>query len=147
MHTIRPWLSIGTLQETQDRALLDAHKVGAMLQLHRPVSQAGIPSLYVPVKEGLALQQVELADGLAFVREQRAAGAHVLIACGAGISRSVTFGVGALAQAEDLDLTSAFEAIYAIHTQAMPDERHWQALCQYFDDAVDFWAMWQNIAL
>lgn len=147
MHQIRPWLLVGSLSETQDRPALDDAGVGAMLQLHRRVEQPGIASQYIPTQEGVVLPLHDLRQGIDFVLAQHEAGQRVLIACGAGVSRSVTFAVGTLAQAEGLSLVDAFGQIRKVHPRAMPDELHWKTLTQLFDEDIDFWQMWMEIEL
>jgi len=75
-----------------------------MLQLADDVPQAGIVSLYNPVEDEVPLPADSLKARLAFVREQKLSGHKVLIACGAGISRPVTFTVAALKEEEGLGL-------------------------------------------
>lgn len=147
MKTIRPWLSIGTYEETLHRATLDDAGIDAMLVLHREVEHEGLPSLYIPVEEGYALALHDLKRGIDFMLEHKDAGDHVMVACGAGISRSVTFAVGALAAAEGLTLVDSFSQIRKLHERAMPDELHWATLNRMFEESVDFWDLWQLIEL
>lgn len=96
MYNIRPWLRIGKLSETYDRRLLQEENVGAMLQLAQAVEQPNIASVYLPIEDGQPLPDAVLRKGVAFVREQNAAGRTTLIACGLGISRSVPFAIAAI---------------------------------------------------
>ena len=45
MNKIRPWLYIGKYRETKNSFLLEAHQIGAMLQLAELVEHTGIISL------------------------------------------------------------------------------------------------------
>ena len=145
MHRIRPWLATGKYKETQDRDALQRDGITAMLQLHRPVEQPGIPTLFIEITEGYNLPPYALEKALAFVDKHR--DGHVLIACGVGISRSSSFAVAALKHVEGLSLVDAFSAVRKANPQAMPDERHWQDLCDYFGEQIDFWEMWKKIEL
>jgi len=142
MHKIRPWLYTGNIHATEDQELLKQHTITAMLQLHRPVEQPGIVSLYLPIDDGYAIPQHLLVKGIAFIKEQHAAGKIILVACGAGISRSSAFATAGLATIEDLPLRDAFWAVREANPKAMPDEVQWQALAAHFDDDTDFWDLW-----
>jgi hypothetical protein len=102
MHVVRDWLLVGKLRDTLHTPLLREYGVGAVLQLCREVTQPDdIASLFLPgVEDGEPLPPAKLDAGVAFIRQQRAAGRTVLVACGAGISRSVSFTVAALHEEE-----------------------------------------------
>lgn len=147
MHKIRAWLYVAGFREIQNSSLIDDNQIGAMLLLHQPVEHDSIATLYVPVQEGLPLSKQDIVRGLDFIITQHAQGQNVVVACGAGISRSVIFAVGALRQIEALTLPQAFAEIRKKHERAMPDELHWQSMCDYFGEKVDFWEMWRTIEL
>jgi len=75
MNAVRDWLFVGKYRETHDRPLLEAYHISAMLQLAEPVNLAGIPSLYLPVEDGLPLSTVHLRAGVDFVLTQKHFGA------------------------------------------------------------------------
>ena len=135
MYAIRPWLLIGAYAETHDPALLAAHEVRAMLQLAEPVLQPGVASLYVAVDDGAPIPPAALADGLAFVRRAREADDAVLIACGAGVRRSVAFAAAALTEAEGLGVLDAVSAVRAQHPAAQPHYQLLASLCAYYGEA------------
>jgi hypothetical protein len=121
MHRIRPWLLIGRYSETCDLTLLAAHQVGAMLQLADPVPQAGIAHIYLPAEGGVKLNPSLLRRGVDFVLAQRAAGQIVLVACGAGISRSTTFAIAGCA-----------------HPDGIPHVALWESLCTTYYEPIDY---------
>lgn len=135
MYAIRPWLLVGTYAETRDAARLAARGVRAMLQLAEAVPQPGVASLYLAVDDGAPIPPLALAEGLAFVRRAREAGDAVLIACGAGVSRSVAFAAAALKEAEGLGVLDAVAAVRARHPAAQPHYRLLASLCAYYDEA------------
>jgi len=142
MYQVRQWLYTGGVVETENLPLLKQHHISAMLQLHRPVEQPGITSLYLPVDDGYAIPRHLLNKGVDFVKAQHATGKIILIACGAGISRSSAFVTACLHTMEGLSLRDAFWAVRAANPKAMPDEVQWQSLTGYFDDDTDFWDLW-----
>lgn len=131
---IRPWLLIGKYAHTRDLPLLHAHRINAMLQLAEAVPQLNILSLYLAVEDGEALPAVKLQQGVAFIRAQKAADQRILVACGAGISRSSTFALAALKEEENLTLREAYQLVKQQHPAALPHPALWQSLCSYYDE-------------
>ena len=109
MQQVRPWLFVGRYSETLNRDLLERSKIRSMLLLAAPVEHSGITTLYLPVEDGVPVRTEALANGVAFVRSEYAQGNRVLVACGAGISRAVTFTTAALKEEEGLSLLQAIQ--------------------------------------
>ena len=135
MYTIRPWLYIGKYRETQDEKLLHHIGIGALLQLADSVNLPSISSLYIPIEDGEALPFDRLKSSVEFVRLEKAQSRNVLIACGAGVSRSVSVAVAVLKEEENLSLFEAFRQVLANHPQAMPHLALWQSLCDYYGES------------
>jgi hypothetical protein len=144
MYRIRHWLSVGKYSETLLPDLLRQQGITAMLQLAAPVQQAGIESLYLIVDDGVPLHPVVLERGIKFGRAQKAAGGHLLVACGAGISRSSTFATAILKEEENLTLLDAFQAVHAEHPYAMPHPALWKSLCAYYGETTPFLMVWKR---
>ena len=89
MKVIRPWLSVGKFLEPRDRELMVSSGVQAILALYWPVEHEGIESLYLPVEDGVPLKGEVLRRGVEFILQHKAQGHGVLVACRAGISRSL----------------------------------------------------------
>ena len=142
MFIVRPWLYIGKYRETLNGHLLSANGIEAMLQLADLVDQPGINSLYLPVDDGLPLPVDLLRQGVDFVRAEKGCGHTVLIACGAGISRSATFAVAVLKEEEGLSLLDAYRAVKSRHPGAMPHFALWESLCSYYQEDVPFRALY-----
>ncbi len=145
MHRIRPWLYVGKYRETADLNMLSVYHIQAMLQLAEKVEQPGIASLYIPVDDGVPLSPEKLRQGVDFVRQQKAAGKTVLVACGAGISRSVTYTIAALHEEENLSLVEGYMQILDVHTDALPHMALWESLCSYYNEAVPYQDIWLDI--
>ncbi len=136
MNQIRPWLYIGKYRETKDYPYLTYHNIGAMLLLAELVEHPGINSLYLPVEDGEPLPLDLLKQGLDFIQQQRNQGNIVLVACGAGISRSGTYTIAALKESENLTLLDAFHQVQRLHPDTMPHYRLWQSLCEYYGEDI-----------
>jgi hypothetical protein len=134
MYRIRPWLYIGMVRETGDRSVMSAYNIGAILQLAYPATHSGIESLYIDVDDGIALPAGTLQQGITFARTQIAANRPLVIGCGAGISRSVTFTMAVLHEEESISLLDAYEQIAAIHTNAMPHYELLKSLGAHYND-------------
>jgi len=133
MDQVRSWLYISGIRDTRNLDLLQAAGIGAMLQLADEVKQPGITTLFLPVDDGASLRLDLLKRGVEFVRAQKAAGQTMLVACGAGVSRSSTFVVASLREEEGLSLAEALKQLYLNHRDAFPDAVLWRSLCQYYE--------------
>jgi protein-tyrosine phosphatase len=142
MNQIRPWLYIGKYRDTLDYRYLSAHNITAMLLLAELVEHPGITSLYLAVEDGEALPREMLAQGVEFVTAQKQAEQTVLVACGAGVSRSAAFAVAALKEIENISLRQAMHIVKQSHSDSMPHFKLWQFLCTYYNEAVP----WTEIA-
>lgn len=138
MYPIRPWLYIARFRETLDYNLLYRTNIGAMLQLAESVQQPGISSLYIPIEDGESLSFDNIKKGVEFVRSEKATGKNVLIACGAGISRGVSFAIASIKEEENLSLLNAFRQIQSQHPQARPHLELWKSLCDYYSEDVPY---------
>jgi predicted protein tyrosine phosphatase len=136
MDAIRPWLYVGKYRETKNTHLLTANNIDTVLQLAEPVEYSHINSLYLPVEDGVPLPDHLLQQGVAFVLNAKRQGQRVLIACGAGISRSVVFAVAVLKEAENLGLLEALRIVHAHHPEALPHPALWESLCTYYQETV-----------
>ena len=134
MYMIRPWLYVGKYSETQESWLLHSCQIGAMLQLDEAVEQPGVVSLFLPIEDGEPLAPEDLKRGLEFVQAHKSWGRNVLIACGAGVSRAVTFAIAALKEEEKLSLLDAVREVHARHAEALPHPEMWKSLCQYYGE-------------
>ena len=141
MQQIRPWLYIGSYRDRQDSAMLHEQKIGAMLQLAGLVRIPNIDSLYLPIEDGEVVEQRIIMQGVSYIRAQHAAGSRVLVACGAGISRSTTFAIAAIKDAENLDLLGAARVVRMAHPNGMPHHALWSSLCAYYQEPVSYLAM------
>jgi protein-tyrosine phosphatase len=120
MDVIRPWLSIGKYRETLNGTLLARNNIKAMLLLAELVEHPGITSLYVPIDDGVPLDPKLLRKGVDFVRTKKELNHTILIACGAGVSRSAVFAIAALKECEGLPLLDATRTVKQCHPEAMP---------------------------
>ncbi len=141
MNIVRPWLVIGGLAETLNAEILAQNKISAMLQLAEAVPQKGIASLYVPVMDGEKLTPQKLRRGVGFVREQKAQGKTVLVACAMGISRATTFATAVLKEDVGLTLCDAFAAVAAVRVEARPHPELWRSLCDIYGETTSYLEM------
>lgn len=138
MRRIRPWLWIGAFRDSRDEDQLRSNDIGAMLQLAAPEPHPRIETLYLAVEDGERLDAATLRRGLDFVASARARGTRVLVACGAGISRSAAFCIGALKEAEGLSLLEGFRSVRSLHRDAFPHPALWASLAEFFREPTSF---------
>jgi len=141
MDAIRPWLYVGKYRETLNADLLAEKKIGAMLQLAQAVTHPHVTSIYLPVEDGEPLPDHLLRQGVDFVLSAQQRGQTVLIACGAGISRAVTFTVAVLKEAEGSSLLEAVQTVKKHRSESLPHPALWKSLCAYYDEEFDFFGM------
>lgn len=115
--------------------------MGALLHLAADVEPSGVTTLCLPIEDGEPLDEDTLRRGVDFVLAQRAAGKHVLIACGAGISRSTTFAIAALKEAEGLSLLTAAREVRRAHPNGLPHVALWSSLCLHYQEPHDYLAL------
>jgi protein-tyrosine phosphatase len=112
---MRDAIDFRRLQEAGIEAILQLY--GAPRErIHFPIPVA-LLQLPVPDREPLDLDL--LNEGVAFIRAQRAAGRLILVACGAGVSRSATFAAAYLHE-EGLELLEALRQVLHGRPEARP---------------------------
>jgi len=145
MYQIRDWLFIGKYSQTRQLALLQEVGITAMLQLADYVPQPEIETLFLDVRDGEPVAHSLLKRGIAFIREQKAQGQVVLVACGAGISRSSTFVLAALMEEENRDMWSAYREVYLRHRGAEPHYELIKSLSAYHGKPIELMAAWEGL--
>ena len=138
MYLVRPWLYIGKQRDTENLPQLQAKQIRAMLQLEERVEQPGVHVLYLPVRDATAIAANDLRRGVSFILLERQLGRKVMIACAAGISRSVTFAVAAIYETEGIPLLMAYSDIVRVHSMALPHPALWKSLCLYYQQDVPY---------
>lgn len=147
MYRIRDWLLIGNYPESMQRAALNAYGITALLQLAAVVQHPGLAVKCIVVDDGAPLAAERLREGVDFVRARKAEGRKVLVACGAGISRSVSFAIAALKEEEGLSLLDAYAAVRAAHPAALPHPALWESLRQYYGEPTTYLMMTDALLL
>jgi protein-tyrosine phosphatase len=145
MYQIREWLYVGNIGDTLNLPALREASIGAMLQLYEAIEQPGVDTLFIQLEEGVPIDTDDLEQALGFIAGQRAQQQRVLVACGAGISRSVVIATAALKEAEGGSLFDAYNQIRQRHPAALPDQIHWLGVCRHYNDAVSYKQLWQGI--
>ena len=149
MHIIRSWLAVGKYSETISRPILDTYNITAMLQLSGEAKQPNIETHFMFVEDGEALPHDKIREGITFIREQKAQGKNVLVACGAGVSRSVTFTMMALMEEEGLELFDAYREVFQHHPEALPHPELIRSVLAYYGqddmDMLDIYMMLQDV--
>ncbi len=138
MYQIRPWLYVGKYRDTLDPYVHGVHRIEAMLQLAEAIKQPGITSLFLPVEDGEPLPFDLLRQGVDFVLSERRQEYAVLIACGAGQSRSVAFAIAVLKETENLPLLTSWQEVKRQHPEALPHMALWESLCGYYGEPIPF---------
>lgn len=147
MFKVRDWLYISDYPTAKSAEAVKNAGIQAMLQLFEPIEMPDIEHEFIGVHDVGDVRPEQIEKGVAFIRRQHAKGHRLLIACGAGISRSVMFSIIALKEIEGLAMPDAYRAIRQVHTQAMPDHIHWKNVSDYYGETSNFWKIWGEITL
>jgi len=125
MNKIRSWLYIGKYKDTRNFYLLSRFNITSMLLLAELVEHPGITSRYFAVDDGVPLPTNLLQEGIQFVTDEKKRDHTILVACGAGISRSATFATAILKEVEQVSLLDAFKISRSqtLFGNACPDAR------------------------
>lgn len=142
MYKIREWLYIGSYRDSINLELLEQNQIGAILQLADTVTPTDITVKSLIIPDGVPVKQEILSEGIAFIREQKANHKKVLVGCGAGISRSVTFALGSLKEEEGGTLPENYFKIRESHPDALPHISLWQSLNQYYGEKNSYLDIW-----
>ena len=137
MNKIRDWLYIGKYSQTRNLEMLENNGITAMLLLAEEVNHPDIESLFLQLDDGVAMPHDKIKEGIEFIREQKAAGKRVLVACGAGISRSTIFSMAALMEEEVLEIFDAYAEIYRLYRGARPHHELCISLSAYYGNELD----------
>jgi len=145
MYRIRDWLFVGKYSQTRQLNLLNEVGITAMLQLADHIPQPDIESLYLDVSDGETLPRNMIERGVGFVRSQKKQGKKVLVACGAGISRSSTFAIAALMEEEDLAIFDAYYEVFLRYRGAQPHPELIMSLSAYHGYEMDLLEAWEGL--
>ena len=138
MDMIRPWLLIGKYRDTISRSDLQAEQIQALLTFAEPVAHPGIVCRYLSVEDGVPLNLEVFEIGRAFIQYCYCNNQRVLVACGAGISRSATFVIAALKEMEPIGLLEAAQSVYQARPTIFPHYALWASLCTYYHEDVPY---------
>jgi protein-tyrosine phosphatase len=145
MNQIRPWLYVGGLQDAISRKRLREAGIKAVLQLHESFAHEEIEELFLPLTEGKALTDEQIQTAVQFGRAHKAQGHTLLVACGAGISRSSLVATIILKEEEGVSLLEAFNRLRTQHHDAAPDQVMWDSANAYYHENTPFAKVWRSI--
>jgi protein-tyrosine phosphatase len=138
MDEIRPWLYIGKYKDSLDKNYLDFKSIKAILQLADRVEQEGINSLFLRVEDMGPTPHHLIKQGIDFILAEKEKEHKVMVACGAGVNRSVAFCMAALKEVEGLSLLDAYKEIRRKHSDSLPNELVWESFCSYYSEITPY---------
>lgn len=147
MDAIRPWLYIGKYRDTIAFSSLQAAQIHVVLSFAEPVTHPTILCHHLAVEDGVPLNRDLLQTGLGYIREAHSHNQRILVACGAGISRSATFAIAALKEAEQVSLLEAAQAVHKARPSILPHYALWQSLCTHYNEDVPYVTLIRQLTL
>lgn len=152
MHEIRDWLYIGKYSHTRELDYLNQVGITAMLQLAEHVPQPDIDTLYLDVDDGVPIPHEMIERGINYILEKKKANNKVLVACGAGISRSSAFALAALGEIEKRSLFDAYREVFKRYQDAQPHFALMMSLSLYYGKEITLretrdalYDVWQSV--
>jgi len=136
MDWVAEGIAVGGLRDTLDHDRLRSEGIEAVLQLYgadreRATIPIPVELLQLSLMDRQPLPPALLRRGVDFIRRQREAGRPLLVACGAGISRSPTF-VAAYLHEQGTDLVEAYRLIRTARPVIRPHRAMVRSLVSYY---------------
>lgn len=134
MNVIRPWLYISNYRTSIDRTFIQQYQIKALLHLVENVSHPNVETLYMPIEDGVPTAPAEIERGVNFIVEHHQHNHPILVACGAGMSRSAAFTAAGLHLIEGIFLWEALKIVKKAHDPAFPAFKLWRSFCEYYGE-------------
>ena len=132
MIQIRPWLYQGKYTHTKNPGLLKEKGVEAILTFAESVKYPNIEVKFISFDDGYAVPEKILLEGVNFILEHREK--PILVACGAGISRSSSFVCAALHELENKPLSQCLRELKDLKRDVLPHPYLWRSICEYYSE-------------
>lgn len=132
------WLYISNYRASIHLPTLQQHHIAALLHLAERVEHPNVTACYLPVEDGEPIAPSHLDAAQTFIATHYADKHPLLIACGAGMSRSVTFCMLALKEHGGMNLVKALQHIKARHPIAQPHPELLRSLTAYYHCEADY---------
>lgn len=134
MQQITDWLYIGNYSDLISDHLKNNHSIHAVLNLAESLELPFNDVLFLDIDDGVPLKDEDTVKGLEFLLNQYYEKKVILVACGAGVSRSATFCTLVLKEILDITLIEAFKIVKQKHSKALPHPALWKSVCEVYDE-------------
>lgn len=139
MTQVNDWLNIGNIYDLEAMSRYgEENSIHAVLNLAENLGIKNKSTLYLPVDDGVPLSSEHLVQGLEFLLDHYHYGHQILVACGAGVSRSATFCTVLLKEVKNLSLIEAFKILKARHAKALPHPELWKSVCEFYEEKFEY---------
>ncbi len=138
MNKIRDWLYIGNHLDLHDVIEKGHDEIDCILNLVENKTTNLESYLFIDIDDGVPINNINLFNGIEFILNQYQQNKKILIACGAGVSRSATFCVLALKEIEKLSLIDALKVVKEKRKKALPHPALWKSVCEAYDEAFNY---------
>jgi len=134
MHQLRTWLYIGNYIDLKSIEDIDFKQIDSVLNLAEDFPIKNKDVLFIDIDDGVPLSDENLIKGIEFLLNQYQKKKNILIACGAGVSRSATFCTLILKEVEDLKLIDSLKSIKEKYSKALPHSELWKSVCSAYQE-------------
>lgn len=139
MTQLREWLYIGKYTDLENLANNNFNHIDVVLNLAEDLPIKDKKVLFLNIDDGVPLNISDLVKGSEFLLNHHYEGKTMLIACGAGISRSATFCTVLIKEVEKVSLLEALKSIKQQHPKALPHPELWKSVCEVYDEEFDYY--------
>lgn len=134
MHQLRDWLYIGNYIDLKSSEETDFKHIDSILNLAEDLPIKNKNVLFIDIDDGVPLSDENLIKGIEFLLNQYQKKKNVLVACGAGVSRSATFCTLIIKEVEGLNLLDSLKSIKEKYSKALPHPELWDSVCNAYQE-------------
>ncbi|MEF8778104.1 MAG: dual specificity protein phosphatase [Natronomonas sp.] len=126
MDEVASGLFVGSIEDVEDRSLLDEHRISAIISLTHAEPETGFPAdvavVRIPMMDGPRNEYQTFVRAVEEVLTRWEIGNRVLVHCSAGASRSPAVAATALSLSTDRTLEAAFQQLQRRRAAVEPHE-------------------------
>lgn len=134
MQQLREWLYVGNYADLVSESLRKNEHIDAVLSLVEDITIDSKEILHIDIDDGVPISISDMSRGIEFLLNQYHEKQQILVVCGAGVSRSVSYCVMIIKEVEDKSLIEAYRSIKAIYPKALPHPELWKSLCEAYEE-------------
>lgn len=138
MQKLRDWLYIGNYTDLVSDWLKEDKSINVILNLAEEISLDDKKMLFIDIDDGVPISDANIFRGIEFLLDNYHREEKLLVVCGAGISRSVSYCTMIIKELEDRTLIDSFREIKKLYPKALPHPEVWKSICEAYEEEFDY---------